>query len=141
MIRAIYVTFGLFLLSPFEVKADCYQWPIREKIAYDGDTLYILLSGLPETIQNVSVRVRGVDTPEIRSKCEFEKQLAFEAKSLLISRVQQAKDVLFCHPEWGKYGGRVLADVYIDGENVADLMIANSLGRPYFGGKRAGWCS
>ncbi len=40
----------------------------------------------------------------------------------------------------GKYAGRVVADVWVDGRKLADLLIAENLGRPYHGGRREGWC-
>jgi micrococcal nuclease len=42
--------------------------------------------------------------------------------------------------EWDKYGGRVLATVYVDGRDLAALLIAQDLARPYDGGKRQPWC-
>ncbi len=51
-----------------------------------------------------------------------------------------------------KYGGRVLANVMIDApdpasqaattthDNIASLMLRANLARPYFGGRREGWC-
>jgi micrococcal nuclease len=39
----------------------------------------------------------------------------------------------------GKYF-RILADVYVDGENLTDLLISAGHARPYDGGKREGWC-
>ncbi len=40
-----------------------------------------------------------------------------------------------------KFGGRVLARVESNaGEDIATLLIAAGLGRPYDGGKRASWC-
>ena len=35
---------------------------------------------------------------------------------------------------------RVLATVLADGVDVACVLIADGLGRPYNGGKRQGWC-
>ena len=40
----------------------------------------------------------------------------------------------------GKYAGRIIADVWVDGQNLADLLIAENLSRPYHGGHREGWC-
>ena len=43
----------------------------------------------------------------------------------------------------GKYAGRVIADVWdvwVDGQKLSDLLIAENLGRPYSGGRREGWC-
>ncbi len=40
----------------------------------------------------------------------------------------------------GKYAGRVIAEVWVDGQKLSDLLIAENLGRPYHGGRREGWC-
>ena len=40
----------------------------------------------------------------------------------------------------GKYAGRVIADVWVNGRKLSDLLIAENLGRPYDGGRRQGWC-
>ena len=42
---------------------------------------------------------------------------------------------------WGKWGGRVIADVLIDGRNPATALIEAGLARPCDGWRRAGWCS
>ena len=44
--------------------AECYQRPLRGAGAYDGDTLYITMPGLPDELTRMTVRLRGVDTPE-----------------------------------------------------------------------------
>ena len=40
----------------------------------------------------------------------------------------------------GKYAGRVVADVWVGGEKLSDLLITEGLGREYHGGAREGWC-
>lgn len=48
---------------------------------YDGDTFRATIDGWPALIgKRISIRVNGVDTPEMRGKCDQEKQLAREAK-------------------------------------------------------------
>ncbi|MEQ8390408.1 MAG: thermonuclease family protein [Thalassospira sp.] len=124
--------------------AACYGWPLREyngEFAYDGDTIYVAIPGLPGEIANMSVRVRGVDTPEIRGKCESEKQLAQQARDYARTRLKSAKAVEFCEPEWGRYGGRVVASVRIDGSPLDLDLISNGFARAYDGKtKRAPWC-
>ena len=131
------------LLAPM-AQAACYDWPLREyrgEFAYDGDTIYVAIPGLPGEIANMSVRVRGVDTPEIRGKCESEKQLAQQARDYARKRLKTAKAVEFCEPEWGRYGGRVVASVRIDGSPLDLELIDNGLARPYDGKtKRQPWC-
>ena len=132
------------LTSSLPAVAACYDWPLREyrgNYAYDGDTIYVAIPGLPEEIANMSVRVRGVDTPEMRGKCESEKQLAQMARDYARQRLKSATSVQFCEPEWGRYGGRVVASVRIDGSPLDLELINQGLARPYDGKtKRQPWC-
>ena len=41
---------------------------------------------------------------------------------------------------WDKFGGRIDADVFINGENFAQMQIDKGLARPYFGEKKKSWC-
>ena len=48
---------------------------------YDGDTFRATIDGWHPLIgERISIRVNGVDTPEMRGKCEQEKLLARKAK-------------------------------------------------------------
>ena len=132
---------ALLLLAPSVAVATCYDWPLRgNQPAYDGDTLRITMPGLPPELSEMLVRVSGVDTPEIRGKCEAEKTLAIEARNYVNAVLAQARSVQFCNPKWGKYGKRVVADVVLDGKSLAATLIERGLGRPYDGGRRKGWC-
>ena len=126
---------------------ECFPWGLRQHngyYAYDGDTIYIRMPGLPEAIASMSVRVAGVDAPEMRAGCVEEKQLAIQARDrvrdLLQTAVRSNTAVLFCDPRWGRYGGRVVARVAIGDHWLHDLLLAEGLARPYEGGKRAPWC-
>ena len=108
--------------------------------AYDGDTLTVEAALWPDLTWEGSVRVVGVDSPEIRGLCELEHAWAILARDyvrdLLIDETVFLTDV-----ENDRYGGRVLAQVHLEsGDNLADLLIANGLGRTYDGGARQGWC-
>ena len=102
--------------------------------AYDGDTLYVEASIWPDLTWAGSVRVRGIDTPEIRGQCETEKTLAVAARDyvrdLLIDETVRLTQI-----EDDKYGGRVIARVYVrEGDawaDLADRLIAMGLGRAY----------
>jgi len=145
--------FGLFLVSVCGgVRADasdfnCYQWPLRESkgsLAYDGDTIYIQMPGLPDPISRMSVRVAGLDAPEIRGACDAEKSAAAAARdrvrALLDQAVQTNTPVQFCNPGWGRYGGRVVAWVAVGDVWLHELLIREGHARPYDGGERGGWC-
>jgi len=86
------------------------------------------------------IRVRGIDTPEIKGKCPGEKQLAIRARDFLNNALRSAGSVELVNIERGKYF-RLVADVLVDGEPIAPVMIELGLGRAYSGGKRAGWCA
>ena len=132
----------LFVITaPSVAGATCYYWPLRtDHPAYDGHTLYITMPGLPPELSAILVRVDGVDTPEIRGKFEAEKTLAIQARDFVIRSLGEARSVSFCNPKWGKYGKRVIAEVMLDGKNLAAILIERDLGRPYGGGRREGWC-
>ena len=51
---------------------------------YDGDTFRVDINSLPPIVgKNIPIRVNGVDTPEIRGKCQYEKDLALEARDFV----------------------------------------------------------
>jgi len=50
---------------------------------YDGDTFTVEACPWPGITANASVRVDGVDTPEIRGQCEAEKRKAHEAHNFV----------------------------------------------------------
>lgn len=107
---------------------------------YDGDTFRANIANWPDIIgNNTPIRVNAVDTPEIRGKCDAEKQLAKRARDFTRQQLQRATIVELRNIERGKYF-RLIADVYIDDVNLAQLLIDNGLGRPYAGDKRQSWC-
>jgi micrococcal nuclease len=112
----------------------------RSNLCYDGDTCYVLAPSLPEPLQKMSVRILGIDTPEIRGECEEEKKLAYEGREFANRMFREAEKIEFANLDWDKYGGRVLADVYLDGKLYSDEIINAGLARPYDGGTKTGWC-
>jgi len=106
---------------------------------YDGDTIKGTVALWPGLVQKISVRVRGIDTPELRTKNVCEKHLAQKSRQLLVDFIGD-KPVVISGVSLGKYAGRVLADVSVNGEDVAGYMISVGAARRYDGGKRSGWC-
>ncbi|SMF77521.1 nuclease homologue [Tistlia consotensis] len=105
---------------------------------YDGDTLTVRAHVWLGTTVETAVRLRGVDAPEIRGKCESERAAAIRARDTLRDLVGSVVELR--RIEADKYGGRVDADVFTDGKNVAADLVAAGLARPYDGGHRVGWC-
>ncbi|WP_353981673.1 thermonuclease family protein [Salinicola endophyticus] len=107
---------------------------------YDGDTFRADIDGCPPIIgERVPIRVRGVDTPEMRGHCEREKRLARQAKQFTVATLRGAQHIELKEIDRGKYF-RLVAKVVADGQDLATALIAAGLGRPYQGGTRQGWC-
>ena len=106
---------------------------------YDGDTFTARVPVWDGVEIVTAVRVRGIDTPEIKGKCAAEKATALAARDRLRVLLASGQVQLF-HVEPDKYGGRVDADVSVAGSPVAAVLIAEGLARPYTGGARQGWC-
>jgi len=108
---------------------------------YDGDTIKFNLPGLHPLIgKKISIRVNGIDTPEMRGKCEQEKYNAQQAKEMVADILKDAEQVDLKNMERGKYF-RIAADVFVDGENLADMLIEAGMAIRYDGGKKThSWC-
>lgn len=102
----------------------------------DGDTLEVDAHPWPGHAVRVSVRLRGIDTPERRSKCSHERLAADHARSELERLVSGFTTVELINVSGGKYYGRVLADLRAGSRDVAAAMLESGLARPYQGGKR-----
>jgi len=112
----------------------------RGNVCYDGDTCYVIAPTLPEPLQKMSVRILGIDTPEMRAECAEEKKLALKGREFANRMFRAAEKIEFANLKWDKYGGRVLVDVYLDGKLYKDEIINAGLARPYDGGTKESWC-
>ena len=103
---------------------------------YDGDTFKINLNcSLAVYCEKVPVRVRGVDTPEIKGTAR-EKKLAQKAKEFTQAFLDQ-KPITLTDCGRDKYF-RLLCDVTnADGEDLATELIRRELGYPYNGGTKS----
>jgi micrococcal nuclease len=104
---------------------------------YDGDTITIAskLPGLKKSpIYKFSVRLNGIDTPEMRGKNDDEKEMAHKARDALSARIF-GKDVFLKNVQTEKYG-RLLCDVYLEAENLNLWMIEKRYAMPYDGGTK-----
>lgn len=114
--------------------------PLKVNSVYDADTFRVDLSGWPDVVgKNIPIRVLGVDAPEIRGKCEKEKIAAKKARQFTVDALNNARVIELRNIQRGKYF-RLLADVFINNNNLASLLINAGHGRFYDGGKRDGWC-
>ena len=85
--------------------------------------------------EKISIRVNGIDTPEIRGKCEKEKYDAQQAKEMVADILKDAKVVTLKNMQRRKYF-RIAADVMIDGEDLGELLVEAGMAIRYDGGKK-----
>ena len=90
---------------------------------YDGDTIYVNLHNIPAIFgENIGVRVRGIDTPEIRGGSDCTRAMAREVRDSVAELVTTAEKVVLKNPTRGKYF-RIVADVYLDDHNLGQLLL------------------
>jgi len=111
---------------------------------YDGDTITIAtpLHNTRAPIYHFSVRLRGIDSPEIRGSSPEEKVAAQKARDALAEKVLNQM-VFLQNLDTEKYG-RVLADVYLEGEakySINEWMLEHHYAVPYTGGTKVAWTS
>lgn len=130
----------LLLCASVSQAAD-YSWPVVRVV--DGDTVKVDASAdIPLELASIAVRLRGVDTPEKgwRAKCETEKRAGTVATNFTKDAINKSRAIIIRNPTWGKYGGRVIADIILDERSLSALLIQTGHGRAYLGGKRESWC-
>ena len=103
---------------------------------YDGDTITIATK-LPyenSPYYRFSVRLKGIDCPEIKTKNKEEKECATIARDFL-REILMDKIVILKEVELEKYG-RILADVYLNDQNISLLLCEKKLAVKYDGGTK-----
>jgi endonuclease YncB( thermonuclease family) len=129
------------VLPAASAPAENFQGPVEASIlrVLDGDTFEAEALVWPGQSVRVNIRIRGIDAPEMKSRCEAEHRAAIQARSALEELL--GGHVAISNIGGAKYYGRVLADVETpDGVPVVAIMLARGLVRPYAGGRRRGWC-
>ena len=109
---------------------------------YDGDTIHIasneIRCSIPGKIFRFQIRIKNIDTPEIRTKNEQEKNLGrmakYEMEKLVLNKFVTLEEVEH-ETKWG----RILAVVKVDGVNVADTMLELGHAKPYNGKHKDPW--
>ena len=103
---------------------------------YDGDTITIA-SKLPfveSPLYRLSVRLNGIDTPEIKGKTEDEKTAAKQVRDVLSNMILN-KYITLANVQTEKYG-RILADVYIGELHINEWLVSERYAVKYDGGAK-----
>jgi micrococcal nuclease len=134
---------GNLMALPAETKRrENFAGPVSARVVevIDGDTFLAEAEIWPGQTLRVNIRIRGIDAPEMKSRCVVERAAALTARAAL-ARLVADRPVSLSNIGGAKYYGRVLADVSSEtGEAVAKVMLEHGLVRAYGGGKRDSWC-
>ncbi|AJY47564.1 thermonuclease family protein [Martelella endophytica] len=125
--------------APSVAAEDIFDGPVRAEVVrvIDGDTIVVQARPWPGQIVETSVRVRGVDTPELRSSCDAERDAANAARAFVMSNVREGETVQLRNIAGDKYFGRVVADVALaDKRDLSMLLLSGGYAVPYDGGHK-----
>lgn len=120
----------------------------REKIAgpviadiirvVDGDTILVEAQPWPQQRIEVLVRIRGIDAPEIHSRCSSIRAGGEEARLALEAMASNSPNVELTNISGDKYFARIVADVTLsDGRDIGSDLLLAGLAQPYDGGRKS----
>ena len=112
----------------------------------DGDTVDADIDLGFNMFSKDRIRLIGIDTPESRTRNKHEKIHGLASKARLKELLKAAdplpgkrgkKQVFLETSKQGKGKfGRILGTLWVNGQNVNDILIAENHARPYFGGSK-----
>lgn len=130
-----HIFIGLLFLAT-NVYAD-YNWKIDKVI--DGDTVRLEVDYLPVELGNkMSLRILGIDTPELHGKCLDEIKKAQDARDFLKGYLK-GKQYTIVLKGRDKYF-RLLGDIKVGNELVSEVMLKNGHAVVYQGKTKTSWC-
>jgi micrococcal nuclease len=109
---------------------------------YDGDTVTFEIPNVHPIIgKNISIRISGIDTPEMKTKNPCEKNKAVAAKKVVENLLKGAKRIHIKNIKRGKYF-RIVGDVIADGVDIKSVLLQKKLAYEYSGGNKikVNWC-
>ncbi len=103
----------------------------------DGDTLLVEAQPWPQQRMEVYVRIRGIDAPELKSKCARIRDAGMDARQALEALTARSPKIQLTHITGDKYFGRIVANIILpDGRSAADDLLLAGLVRTYDGGRK-----
>jgi endonuclease YncB( thermonuclease family) len=107
---------------------------------YDGDTFYCFVKGHhPIDNKPVGIRIRGIDTPEMKDTDPKNHKKAQKAKDLVTEELKKARVIHLYNVNLKDKYGRVLATVFCDRRDLAKILLEHKLAKKYDGGKKEVW--
>ena len=132
-----WVLFGILL---FTSTANAYgPYDAQLVRVVDGDTIEVDVELWPGLLQRVKIRLIGVNTPEKRTRLQCEKIAGIAATEFTQEFVEKGA-ITVDNVHNGKFAGRVLGNVFVDGHSLSSALLVSGHARVYGGGKRQPWC-
>jgi endonuclease YncB( thermonuclease family) len=104
-----------------------------------GDCFKADIKNFPEIIgENITIYIFGVSSPSISRATGSIKEIAVRAKRYTEKALKKANEIELRNIQRGK-PFVIVADVYIDGKNLAKKLIRAGLGKEYYSGKTPSW--
>jgi hypothetical protein len=148
-IRTIIISMLLMLVSlqaheegiSFPIFDNPHQWRIEsiEKVV-DGDTVKVIIDRGFEETKMVSVRLEGIDTPEMATMAG--KVVYFVVDKRLKEAAREADDLYLVMTDKDKYYGRMVGHIFWKNHKTGEVLTLahylahHKLGKPYFGKKK-----
>ena len=115
-------------------------YPAEVLRVLDGDTFEARVRLWPGLESVTKIRLRGIDAPEMKARCEEERSKALAARDALQAILDQG-EVGVSAVTLDKYGGRVVAEASTRAtSDVSAALLRANLVRSYAGGRRDTWC-
>lgn len=140
----LFASVTLLMLLPDGSMADAVHetvsGPVSAEIVrvIDGDTILVDASPWPQQTIEVYVRLRGIDAPELHSRCPAVREEAERAQAALEEIMPATGELQLTRISGDKYFGRILADVTTpDGRNPAETLLSAGYAVSYNGGRKA----
>lgn len=100
---------------------------------YDGDTITLGTIWKGKKYK-FSIRLNGIDTPELRTKNEIEKRAGYFVRDQLRNKID-GRVVRIEIIDYDKYG-RILGEVYLGTEKISEWLLKNRYCVKYGGGTK-----
>lgn len=113
---------------------------VSNLLVIDGDTIRGDIVNLPDVFgKAISIRLDGVDTPELKGSCVAEIQKALKAREFTTKFLFGTTKLEIVNPKRDKYF-RLVASIQVNGVDLGSELLKNGLAKPYFGLTKQPWC-
>ena len=114
-----------------------YKCDAKVESVYDGDSIRIMFP-FHGVMYKWNCRLNGIDTPEIRTKCDKEKSYGILVRDELRKMINKKVVNVICH-ELDKYGRLLITVTTKDELHVNNWLIEKGYALKYDGGKKQSW--